>query len=143
MSIQKIYSNTEPQKLLHIVHKIDNDAPQRIDIVPAKEFLQLSCLRLSKNKQFEAHEHVYKPGEPVVIAQESWVVIKGKIRFFAYDLDGTLLSTVDLSPGDCSITLYGGHNYKILEEDTLVYEYKTGPYKGQKLDKRFINRGNE
>ena len=141
MSIHKIYSDKEKGKLLHIIHTISSDAPERIDIVPAEEFLQLSCLRLNKSKEFEAHEHIYKPGEETVIAQESWVVIRGKIRFFAFDLDGTLLQEIDLNCGDCSITLYGGHNYKILEDDTMVYEYKTGPYKGQKMDKRFINRG--
>ena len=26
-----------------------------------------------------------------------------------------------------------------LEEDTFVYEFKTGPYKGQKFDKEFLN----
>lgn len=35
-------------------------------------------------------------------------------------------------------TLEGGHNYLINEENTLVYEYKTGPYEGQKMDKTFI-----
>jgi len=44
-----------------------------------------------------------------------------------------------LTPGDASFTLYGGHTYKILEENTIVYEYKTGPYEGQKLDKRFLD----
>lgn len=43
-----------------------------------------------------------------------------------------------LKPGDCSITLYGGHNYVSLEEHTLVYEYKTGPYLGQEKDKAFL-----
>ena len=43
-----------------------------------------------------------------------------------------------LKDGDCSITLYGGHTYEALEEGTLVYEFKTGPYEGQELDKRFI-----
>ena len=28
--------------------------------------------------------------------------------------------------------------YKHLVEDTIVYEYKTGPYEGQQLDKEFI-----
>jgi hypothetical protein len=36
------------------------------------------------------------------------------------------------------ITLEGAHTYTILENDTLVYEYKTGPYEGQELDKQFI-----
>ena len=43
-----------------------------------------------------------------------------------------------LKPGDASFTLEGGHNYLILEDNTLVYEYKTGPYEGQALDKTFI-----
>jgi hypothetical protein len=36
------------------------------------------------------------------------------------------------------MTFRGGHNYLILEEDTIVYEYKTGPYMGQQLDKVFL-----
>ena len=54
------------------------------------------------------------------------------------DIDGTLLVEPILDVGDCSVTLGGGHTYKILEDDTLVYEYKTGPYKGQQNDKEFI-----
>ena len=45
----------------------------------------------------------------------------------------------DLGPGDVSITLYGGHNYEILEENTRVLEYKTGPYYGQTEDKVFLD----
>ena len=30
------------------------------------------------------------------------------------------------------------HTYEILEDNTLVYEYKTGPYLGIKKDKEFI-----
>ena len=44
-----------------------------------------------------------------------------------------------VNPGDASFTLEGGHTYEILEDDTLVYEYKTGPYEGQKLDKTFLD----
>ena len=55
-----------------------------------------------------------------------------------YDIDGTLLTTSDLLPGDASMTFQGGHNYLILEDDTVVYEYKTGPYQGQELDKVFL-----
>ena len=37
------------------------------------------------------------------------------------------------------MTFRGGHNYLCLEDDSLVYEYKTGPYYGQKKDKVFID----
>ena len=72
------------------------------------------------------------------IAQESWVVVKGRVRCHFYDLDDSLIKEVDLEAGDCSITLAGGHTYTGLENDTLVREFKTGPYRGQKLDKQFI-----
>jgi hypothetical protein len=55
-----------------------------------------------------------------------------------YDTDGSLLQTSVLNPGDASMTFQGGHNYLILKDDTVVYEYKTGPYQGQALDKVFL-----
>ena len=55
-----------------------------------------------------------------------------------YDLDDTILYTGILEPGDCSVSYYGGHNYMSLEDNTTVYEFKTGPYLGQELDKVFI-----
>ena len=65
-------------------------------------------------------------------------LIDDKYKTILYDLDDTIIAEEILNIGDISITFRGGHNYKILENDTLVYEYKTGPYMGQKLDKTFI-----
>ena len=36
------------------------------------------------------------------------------------------------------MTFRGGHTYTLLEDDTIVREYKTGPYKGIDMDKVFI-----
>jgi len=66
------------------------------------------------------------------------VIISGKVKAILYDLDDTIISEPVLDTGDVSITLYGGHTYEILEDDTLVYEYKTGPYLGPEKDKEFI-----
>ena len=44
-----------------------------------------------------------------------------------------------IKQGDCSMTFEGGHTYTILEDDTVVYEYKTGPYHAQKMDKVFLD----
>ena len=62
-----------------------------------------------------------------------------KIPHTYYDEEGsTPIGNYRIGPGDCSITLLGGHTYKAIGE-VKVYEFKTGPYKGQKLDKRFID----
>jgi len=138
--MDKIYSKVEPDVLLHMVNRF-NEIEGRTNIVPGEEFIQLASLKMEKGTTFRPHKHIYKPGEATVIAQESWVVIKGSVKVMMYDLDDTVIATPILYPGDCSMTFRGGHNYLILEEDTVVYEYKTGPYKGIKNDKVFLKQG--
>lgn len=135
----KIYSKVVPDKLLHMIIRKGDIKPGRVDIVPDNNFIQCSMLNMEQGKTFRPHKHIYKERTRDVIAQESWVVIQGSVQCIFYDIDDTLLATPILYPGDCSFTLEGGHNYLILEDDTLVYEYKTGPYEGQSLDKVFLN----
>ena len=137
--MEKIYSKIEPNKLLHIVNRIANVKEITI-LIPDNNFIQCATLKMEKGKTFKPHKHITKDRHyPAQIAQESWVVIKGKVKCIFYDLDDTIIATPILEAGDASFTLYGGHTYEILEEDTIVYEYKTGPYEGIELDKVFIN----
>lgn len=135
--MKKIYSK-DGKTLLHIINQL-SDIQERTDIIPETNFLQLATLKLEEGTKFRPHRHIWKPHPTEqVIAQESWVVISGKVKFYFYDLDEKLLGTEILNSGDCSITLQGGHTYEILE-NAVVYEYKTGPYQGVDLDKRFIS----
>ena len=135
--MKSIYSKVEPDKLLHIIHRLD-EIVGRTDVCPPEQFIQLATLKMDKGKTFVPHKHIYKSGEDKVIAQESWVVIQGSVKVILYDLDDSILTEEVINKGDCSITFCGGHNYYILEDNTIVYEYKTGPYKGQLLDKEFL-----
>ena len=69
---------------------------------------------------------------PLPHATESIVVLKGRIRFFTYnnsgipDTDivissGPLAGVVDIEPGVW-------HSFLVLEEDTILFECKKGPY---------------
>ncbi len=136
--MEKIFSKIKPYKLLHVVNRI-SEIESRNEVIPENNFLQCATLKMEKGKTFPPHKHIIKDRHYTEqIAQESWVVIKGSVKCIFYDIDDTIISEPILKPGDASFTLYGGHTYKILEEDTIVYEYKTGPYEGQKLDKTFI-----
>jgi len=135
--VKLIYSTIQPDKLLHIINRLDEIAT-RTDVCPPEQFIQLATLRMNRGKTFLPHKHIYKSGEDKVIAQESWVVIQGSVKVILYDLDDSIIAEEIINKGDCSITFYGGHNYYILEDNTVVYEYKTGPYKGQILDKEFL-----
>lgn len=136
--MEKIYSKINPEKLLHIIVRKEDIKPGRVDIVPEDNFIQCSILNMENGKTFKPHKHIKKQRTHNMIAQESWVVIQGSVQCFFYDTDDTIIQTPVLYPGDSSFTLEGGHNYLILEDNTLVYEYKTGPYEGQIFDKTFI-----
>ena len=140
--MERIYSKVDG-RLLHIINRI-HEFQGRKEVIPEDNFLQCATLRMEKGKTFPPHKHITKDRHyPEQIAQESWVVIKGSVKCTFYDLDDTIISNdTILKAGDASFTLYGGHTYEILEEDTLVYEYKTGPYEGQELDKIFIDEKN-
>jgi len=136
--MEKIYSKIETEKLLHIINRLD-EIDGRSEVIPENNFIQCATLKMEKNKTFPPHKHITKDRHyKEQIAQESWVVIKGSVKCILFDIDDQIIATPILYPGDASFTLYGGHTYEILEEDTIVYEYKTGPYEGQSLDKTFL-----
>jgi cupin fold WbuC family metalloprotein len=136
--MEQVYSQVDPTLLCHQVIRL-NDIQNRHNVSEDNQFLQLATLRMNSGHTFQPHQHIYRP-TPVteIIAQESWVVIQGCVQVMFYDIDGALLHTVVLNAGDASMTFRGGHNYLILKDDTVVYEYKTGPYQGQALDKVFL-----
>ena len=139
--MKKIISQVNPGKLLHIINRFD-EIGKRTDVAPEDQFIQLATLRMEKGKTFRPHKHIWKPAAKLeVIAQESWVVIQGSVKIFMYDLDDKLIGTEIINQGDCSMTFEGGHTYEILEENTVVYEYKTGPYTGVENDKVFLEVG--
>jgi len=124
--------------LLHLVFRKQDFQSGRQDIAPGEMFLQCAALRMGREKTFKPHQHILKQGPDHVIAQESWVVIRGAVKVMFYDCTGKMIHEDVLTEGDMSMTFFGGHNYLIMQDDTLVYEFKTGPYTGQQNDKVFI-----
>jgi len=135
----KVLSKIDTDKLLHLIYRGKEFSGGRTELVDPDNFLQCCFLNFEKGTTFKPHKHIWKtPKYDRVIAQESWLVMRGSVKVFFYDTDGTLLNEYILNEGDVSFTLEGGHTYEVLEEDTLVYEYKTGPYEGQAMDKVFL-----
>lgn len=135
---QYIYSKVKPEVLLHAITRKKDITHQRNNISPNEQFLQASCFKMEKDKTFRPHKHITQIRK-TTITQESWVVIQGKVKAILYDINDEIIATPVLDIGDSSMTFLGGHNYVALEDDTLVYEYKTGPYNGIGKDKVFID----
>ena len=138
MNLENIFSKQSKNFLLHQLYKPEfNSSKNRINISPESESLQVAHIKLNKNQTFKAHKHI-KFDRNMPRAQESWVVMKGRVKIYYYDLNDDLLTTREMVEGDCTITYMGGHNYEALEENTTVYEFKTGPYLGLEKDKTFL-----
>jgi len=135
-----IYSKIQPGKLLHVINKKEDIIGKRQDLIPREHFLQMASFKLNKGKKFNPHKHLVQKNDfDERLAQESWICINGSFKAILFDLDDTLLTEEILKSGDCSITLYGGHTYECLEDNTLIIETKTGPYESAERDKVFLN----
>jgi len=136
--VKKIYSKIKKKKLLHLIFS-PTKKNQRINISPEGEFMQLCYLNLNKKNKFLPHKHFWKfNNKKRIIVQESWVLIQGSAKVLFYDLDDKFLTSKTLKPGDVSITFAGGHKLDILENNTIIYEHKNGPYEGQKKDLKYF-----
>ena len=116
--MKKIFSKVEEGLLMHTINRYDEIAEKRTDLSPEEEFLQVSVFRLNEGRTFRAHQHI-ECNKVANITQESWVVVKGSVKVFLYDVDQTLLAEETLGQGDCTISFRGGHNYLCLEDDTV------------------------
>lgn len=136
--MQRIESKFGEKELLHFIVRRDDFIPGRADLIGPDNFLQCSMLNLEKGVTFKPHKHIWHDTNHYAKAQESWVVIKGVVKAIYYDTDNKVILETLLYAGDASFTLAGGHNYEIMEGDTRVLEFKSGPYYGQEKDKVFI-----
>ena len=98
----KIYSKVTPEKLLHVIYRLE-DFNDRQDIIPDDNFIQCATLKMDKGKTFPPHKHIKKKRTyKEKIAQESWVVIKGKVRCIFYDIDDSIIAFDILTPSSLS-----------------------------------------
>ena len=135
--MRRDYSKIDPSKLLYAIVKLKDIGDYRMDVSPNEEYLQLSARSLKKDTIVPAHKHL-----PITrtteITQEAWIVFNGLIKGTFYDLDNTELETIELTSGDCAVLFRGGHKLEIINQDTIFYEIKTGPYYGKTNDKEPI-----
>jgi len=102
-----------------------------------KDFVQVSTWNYNAGKHLKAHSHkvcVRNSNR----TQEVVMVKNGKMKADFYNREGKLIKEDCLNKGDIAIIYAGGHAYDILEDKTLIFEVKNGPYPGIEKDKELI-----
>tara|TARA_R110002126_G_scaffold250011_1_gene392833 strand:- start:1111 stop:1527 length:417 start_codon:yes stop_codon:yes gene_type:complete len=135
--MNRIYSKIDKNILLLSLIRSSDVTENRTDLSPADELLQASVKKLPKGMSFRPHKH-NKLMRVTDTTQESWVFLSGKVLAKFYDLDDSLILETVMRAGDCVVVFKAGHSFKVLEQDTIIYEFKNGPYYGIEADKTFI-----
>ena len=131
--MKKVYSKSEPEKLLHVIIDTNEPFENRADLTSAEQWLQVSILNLAKGRK--VNPHIHNPREPVAssapgVTQECWIVLRGEIKASLFDLDRNLLHEQKMPQGHVLVTFYGGHSLES-ENGALMVECKNGPYLGR------------
>ena len=137
-----IFSKHKEDLLLLAINRYEEISSNRNDICPEGEYLQISTKKLPKNTTFKPHKH-NKLNRTTEITQEAWIIFEGKILASFWDIDDTIIYETILKKGDCAVVFKAGHSFKVLEENTILYEVKSGPYFGVEKDKTFIGENYE
>jgi len=99
--------------------------------------IQVGGFNYNKEKEFNAHKHIFRE-RTYEYTQETIVIIKGKLLAKIYNNNNELISCFNLEEGDIGIFLSGGHNFRTLEDNTVFYEIKNGPFTNVESDKVFF-----
>ncbi len=100
--------------------------------------MQVASMSHDKGKVVKPHLHRVRP-RSVEYTQECVVLVKGKIEFSFYDYDKVFLDKITLNPGD-AVTIFGGyHGMEVLEDNSVYFEIKNGPFTGNEVDKEFLD----
>mgnify|MGYP003116553874 FL=1 len=139
---RNLYSLVEPEQLILTITRKQDITHSRHNITPDEQFLQAGAKKMAADEYFPPHYHL--PCEKTAVrTEEAWVILNGRVEGKFYDLDHKHLETVVLNDGDCVVLYRGGHSLRNLDEGTIMYEFKTGPYYGREKDKAFIEENNE
>lgn len=135
-----VYSKIDPKILLFVINRRESISDVRQDLSPGAEYLQVATKKLSAGTTFAPHRH-NKLLRETDITQEAWVFLQGRVAARFWDIDDELIYETELGAGDAAVVFRGGHSFIVLEEDTILYEFKTGPYYGVEKDKTYIQEG--
>lgn len=104
---------------------------------------QSARLRMNYNlhKQLDAPaQRLFNALEPGTVlpvhrhqhTDETYILVSGKISVLNYNNEGTLESTIELSPAGANFGVHipagQWHTVEVLESDTVIFEVKDGPY---------------
>jgi cupin fold WbuC family metalloprotein len=97
--------------------------------------IQVGTWHYNTGTLLPAHNHNFVIRE-LNRTQECVIPLCGSVQVELYDEQDEFVTEFKLDVKSVLICFAGGHKYRILEENTVCIEVKSGPYPGVELDRR-------
>ncbi|QDL56079.1 hypothetical protein [Rhodoferax aquaticus] len=129
----KFFSKHNSEAVLHVIADVNQVDEVRQDLTSPDQLLQASIIRLVNGKQVGPHAHELRTTHMTipVRTQECWFVFRGCIEVQLFDEDQGFMGKYELHAGQLLITFAGGHALNCVKADTVLLEFKNGPYLGR------------
>ena len=135
--MRKIYSRVDTSQTLAVVGTLDDATTSRQDLCDVQDPIQFSIRTLTAGLFVSPHKHL-----PIQLntnkRMEVWILLTGVVQYEIYDLNDELIVQAKLIAPGFALFFGGGHSLRVLEQESIFFEIKTGPYKGVENDKQQI-----
>jgi hypothetical protein len=128
----KIHTNLNLCKIV-VYGKFNN----RTNLTEPSQILQASLIKMTRFQSVPRHEHLsierYTTG-----TGEGWLVLNGSFEAEIFDIDQTSLGKYLLKKFDMILMFNGGHSLYATKKNSVLFEFKNGPFKGSDSDKIYF-----
>ena len=143
----KLLSKTD-LKIINLNSKIDSnlnlckvviygESNDRTNLIEPDQIIQASLIRMNRFQSVSRHEHL--PIERYTTGTgEGWLVLNGSFEAEIFDIDQTSLGKYLLKKFDMILMFNGGHSLHATKKNSVIFEFKNGPFKGSDSDKIYF-----
>ena len=128
----KIYSNLN---LCRVVNY--GKFHHRTNLTEPDQIIQASLIKMTEFQSVSRHEHLPIERHTTGTA-EGWLVLNGSFEAEIFDIDQTSLGKYLLRKFDMILMFNGGHSLNATKKNSIMFEFKNGPFKGSDSDKIYF-----
>ena len=109
----------------------------RTNLTEPDKLIQASLIKISRFQSVPRHMHL--PIERYTVGtNEGWLVLNGEFEAEIFDINHSSRGRYLLKKFDMILMFQGGHSLRAIKNNSVIFEFKNGPFKGSDSDKIYF-----
>jgi hypothetical protein len=109
----------------------------RTNLTDPDKIIQSSLIKMIKFQSVSKHEH-FPIERHTKGTGEGWLILQGSFEAEIFDIDRVSLGKYFLKKFDMLIMFNGGHSLRATKKNSIMFEFKNGPFGGSDSDKIYF-----